>query len=428
MASGEGTRESLPWGRLVRNRDFVLFWTGVVLSQIGTRATVAASLYQVYDLTGSIAATGLVGGAQAVALVTLSPLGGVFADRWDRRRLLQATQALAMVVAFGIAALSLTGAVQAWHVIVSVLVTTAAATFDQPCRQALIPALVPRDVLPAAIAMLTPSREVAVLVGPALGGLLIAIDGPGLVYLLDGITYAVLVVALALLRIPAAGRKGGAAVATVWVAMAEGARYVRRRPIIWSLCGLDLVLTVFGAYRVLLPAFADRLDIGPTGYGLLSAAPSLGALLATYGIVRIVTKSRRLGRVLLVTTAAYGVTAMLFAQFSVLAAVLVLALLLGVFDATATTIRHTAVQLETPDDLRGRVQSLYQITSRGGPALGDVVIGAAASVVGPVTALTAGAALPVLAGLALLTRPNVVRDYAGLERDREESVQEKGRV
>ena len=97
-----------------------------------------------------------------------------------------------------------------------------------------------------------------------------------------------------------------------------------------------------------------------------------------------------------------------------LAAVLVLALLLGVFDATATTIRHTAVQLETPDELRGRVQSLYQITSRGGPALGDVVIGAAASVVGPVTALTAGAALPVLAGLALLTRPNVVRDYRGI--------------
>jgi MFS family permease len=322
-----------------------------------------------------------------------------------------------MVVAFGIAALSLTGAVQAWHVIGSVLVTTAAATFDQPCRQALIPALVPRDVLPAAIAMLTPSREVAVLVGPALGGLLIAVDGPGLVYLLDGFTYLFLVAALALIRIPPEGRTGSAAVATVWVAMAEGARYVRRRPIIWSLCGLDLVLTVFGAYRVLLPAFADRLDIGPTGYGVLSAAPSLGALLATYGIVRIVTKSRRLGRVLLVTTVAYGLTAMLFAQFSVLAAVLVLALLLGVFDATATTIRHTAVQLETPDELRGRVQSLYQITSRGGPALGDVVIGAAAAVVGPVTALTAGAALPVLAGLALLTRPNIVRDYRGLERE-----------
>src|SRR5690606_30164808 len=130
----------MDWARLLHNRDFLLFWSGVVLSQVGTRATVAASLWQVYDLTGSIATTGLVGGAQAVALVVLSPLGGVLADRWDRRGLLQASQAVAMIVALAMAAVSLTGVVQAWHVIGGVLVTTAAATFDQPCRQALVPA------------------------------------------------------------------------------------------------------------------------------------------------------------------------------------------------------------------------------------------------------------------------------------------------
>jgi MFS family permease len=404
----------MPWGRLLRNRDFLLFWSGVVLSQIGSRATVAASLYQVYALTGSIATTGLVGGAQAVALVTLSPIGGVLADRWDRRRLLQASQGVAMLAAFGMAAVTLSGAVQPWHVLAGVLVTTAAATFDQPCRQALVPALVPRDVLPAAIALLNPSRELAVLTGPALGGLLIAVDGPGLVYLLDGITYAVLIGVLAAVRVPPLRRAADAPPPSVRAEMAEGARYVRRRPLILSLCGLDLVLTVFGAYRVLLPAFSERLDIGPTGYGLLSAAPSLGALLATYGIVRLVTRSRRLGRVLLVSTIGYGLVAVGFAQVSLVAGVLLLALLLGAFDATATTIRHAAVQLETPDELRGRVQSLYQITSRGGPALGDVVIGAAAGLVGPVAALTGGAAVPVLVGLVLLTRPNVVREYAGI--------------
>jgi MFS family permease len=402
----------MDWARLLHNRDFLLFWSGVVLSQIGTRATVAASLWQVYDLTGSIAMTGLVGGAQAVALVVLSPLGGVLADRWDRRRLLQASQAVAMLVALAMAAVSLTGVAQAWHVIAGVLVTTAAATFDQPCRQALVPALVPRDALPAAIALLNPSREVAVLVGPAIGGLLIAVNGPGLVYLLDGISYAALVGVLAAVRVPPLLRAEGPR--SIRADMAEGIRYVRRRPIIWSLCGLDLVLTVFGAYRVLLPAFADRLDIGPAGYGFLSAAPSLGALLATYGIVRLVSRSRRLGRALLASTIAYGVVAIAFAQVSLLAAVLLFALLLGVFDATATTIRHAAVQLETPDELRGRVQSLYQITSRGGPALGDVVIGVAAGLAGPITALTAGAAVPVLAALVLLARPNVVRDYAGI--------------
>lgn len=402
------------WSRLFRNRDFLLFWSGVVLSQIGTRATVAACLWQVYDLTGSIAATGLIGAAQVVALVTLSPIGGVLADRWDRRRLLQATQAAALVAAAGMAAVTLTGAVQAWHVVAGTLVTTAAATFDQPCRQAIVPALVPREVLPAAIALLNPSREVAVLVGPAVGGLLIALDGPGLVYLLDAVSYLALIGVLVVVRVPPLHRSPDDAPRSMRTEMAEGARYMRQRPLIWSLCGLDLVLSVFGAYRVLLPALSERLDIGPAGYGLLAAAPSLGALLATYGIVRLVSRSRRLGRALLVATVAYGLTAIGFAQFSWLAAVLVLALLLGAFDATATTIRHAAVQLETPDALRGRVQSLYQISSRGGPALGDVVIGVAAGALGPVVALTAGAALPVLVGLALFTRPNPVRDYSGI--------------
>jgi MFS family permease len=402
------------WSRLLHNRDFLLFWSGVVVSQIGTRATVAACLWQVYELTGSIAATGLVGAAQAVALVSLSPIGGVLADRWDRRRLLQATQAAAMLAAFAMAAVTLAGVVQAWQVIAGTLVTTAAATFDQPCRQALVPALVPREVLPAAIALLNPSREVAVLTGPAIGGLLIAVDGPGLVYLFDGMSYLALIGVLVAVRVPPLHRSPDDPPRSMRAEMAEGARYMRRRPLIWSLCGLDLVLTVFGAYRVLLPAFSDRLGIGPAGYGLLSAAPSLGALLATYGIVQLVSRSRRLGRALLLSTVGYGLVAIAFAQFSVVAAVLACALLLGVFDATATTIRHAAVQLETPDALRGRVQSLYQITSRGGPALGDVVIGVAAGVLGPVVALTAGAAVPVLAGLALFTRPNPVRDYSGI--------------
>jgi MFS family permease len=163
---------------VLRNRDFNLYWVGVVFSQIGTRGTVAANLYQVYQLTGSVTRTGLVGAGQAVALLVLSPLGGVFADRWDRRRLLQCSQALAMVVAGGLAVLTLTDHIAAWQVLVSVVLTTAAATFDQPARQALIPALVPRTQLPQAFALLNPSREIAVLLGPALAGVRSASRGP----------------------------------------------------------------------------------------------------------------------------------------------------------------------------------------------------------------------------------------------------------
>jgi MFS family permease len=398
---------------VLRNRDFDLYWSGVVLSQIGTRGAVAANLYQVYDLTGSVALTGMVGAAQAVALLLLSPLGGAYADRLDRRRLLQVAQTVSLVVALVLAVLTFTGDVEAWHVIVSALLATAAATFDQPARQALIPALVPRQQLPQAIALLNPSRELAVLVGPALAGLLIAWAGPGAVYVLDAATYAVLVAVLAAIRVQGIARGGGAR-SSVLSSIGEGARYVIHRPLIWKLMTLDLTATVFGAYRVVLPALAvDVLAVGPTGYGLLSSAPSAGALLATYSVFRVVDRSRRQGRVLLVSTGLYGLTAIAFAQAPLFWLMLSLGLLLGASDAMATTIRHAAVQIETPDYIRGRVQAFYQMSSRGGPAIGDVVVGGFAGLVGPVLALTLGGLGPVLVAIGFLARPNVVRDYTG---------------
>lgn len=395
---------------VLRNRDFDLYWSGVVLSQIGTRATVAANFYQVYDLTGSVLQTGLVGAGQAVALLLLSPLGGAYADRLDRRRLLQWAQTVSLLVAGALAVLTLTGQARAWHVVLSALLTTAAATFDQPARQAIIPAMVPKGQLPQAIALLNPSREIAVLLGPALAGVLIAVGGPGLVYVLDVVTYAVLIAVLAVLRVPPLVQTGPPR--SVFGSIAEGARYVVHRPLITRLMALDLSATVLAAYRVLLPALAlDVLQVGPTGYGLLSSAPSAGALLATYTIFRTVERSARLGRVVLVSTALYGLAAVLLAQSRLFPLALLAALLLGAFDAMATTIRHAAVQVDTPDEIRGRVTAFYQMSSRGGPALGDVVMGAFAAVVGPVTALTVGGFGPLLVAVALLTRPNVVREY-----------------
>jgi MFS family permease len=395
---------------VLRNRDFTLYWSGVVLSQIGTRGTVAANFYHVYDLTGSLLQTGLLGAGQAVALLLLSPIGGAYADRLDRRRLLQWAQALSLVVALVLAVLTLSGKVEAWHVILSVLLTTAAATFDQPARQAIIPAMVPKRQLASAIALLNPSRELAILIGPALAGLLIALGGPGLMYVVDVVTYAVLIVVLALLRVPPLVQLGPPR--SVFGSIADGARYVVHRPLITRLMALDLSATVFSAYRVLLPALAvDVLEVGPTGYGLLSSAPSAGALLATYTVFRTVERSGRLGRILLVSNGCYGVAVLLLAQSRWFAMAIVAALLLGAFDAMATTIRHAAVQVDTPDEIRGRVTAFYQMSSRGGPAVGDVVVGSLAAAVGPVAALTLGALTPILVAAGFLSRRNVVRDY-----------------
>ena len=395
---------------VLRNRDFNLYWSGVVLSQIGTRGTVAANFYQVYVLTGSVLQTGLVGAGQAVALLFLSPIGGAYADRLDRRKLLQCAQAVSLVVALVLAVLTFNGQAQAWHVILSVVLTTAAATFDQPARQAIIPAMVPRNQLAQAIALLNPSRELAILIGPALAGLLMALGGPGLMYVFDVVTYAVLIVVLGVLRVPPLVKEGPPR--SVFGSIADGAKYVAHRPLITRLMGLDLSATLFSAYRVLMPAIAvDLLEVGPTGYGLLSAAPSAGALLVTYSVFRVIDRSGRLGKVLLVSTALYGIAAMLLAQSRAFPLALVAAMLLGAFDAMATTIRHAAVQVDTPDEIRGRVTAFYQMFSRGGPALGDVVVGAFASVVGPVVALTVGGLGPIIVALSFLSRPNVVRDY-----------------
>ena len=395
---------------VLRNRDFNLYWSGVVLSQIGTRGTVAANFYQVYVLTGSVLQTGLVGAGQAVALLLLSPLGGAYADRLDRRKLLQCAQAVSLVVALVLAVLTFNGQAQAWHVILSVLLTTAAATFDQPARMAIIPAMVPKNQLAQAIALLNPSRELAILIGPALAGLLIALGGPGLMYAFDVVTYAVLIVVLGVLRVPPLVKDGPPR--SVFGSIADGAKYVAHRPLITRLMGLDLSATLFSAYRVLMPAIAvDLLEVGPTGYGLLSAAPSAGALLVTYSVFRVIDRSGRLGKVLLVSTGLYGIAAMLLAQSRAFPLALVAAMLLGAFDAMATTIRHAAVQVDTPDEIRGRVTAFYQMSSRGGPALGDVVVGAFASVVGPVVALTVGGLGPIIVALSFLSRPNVVRDY-----------------
>lgn len=404
----------MPVNDLLANRSFLGYLTGVVLSQIGTRGAMAASLYQVYELTGSLRVTGLVGAAGGVAIVTLSPVGGALADRMDRRRLLQFAQGVGGLVALVLAMLTLTDHVEAWHVVLASMLSMGASTFDNPTRNALIGSMVPRRQLPQAFALVNPAKEVAVLVGPGLAGVLIALGGPGLAHAVDGATYAAMIVILHFVRAPAdhVGRDHE----SILPAIVEGARYVARQPIIMLLMSLDLSAMVFGAYRVLLPAVAlDVLHVGPTGYGVLAAAPSAGALLTTYSIVRVLARSRRLGRILLLATGGFALADILLAQSRWFTVSVIAALGLGVADALATSIRHAAVQIETPDELRGRVSSIYQVSSRGGPAVGDAFMGGFAGLLGTSVALTLGASVTLTYVIVMLARPNRVRSYAGPE-------------
>ena len=226
-----------------------------------------------------------------------------------------------------------------------------------------------------------------------------------------------LVVILQVLRV---SRLEGAGTHTLGLASASprARSSSKGRKIIWMLMSLDLSATLFGAYRVVLPALcATVFHVGPQGYGVLSAAPSAGALLATYTVFRVVDRTQRLGRVLLVSTVLYGLGECRAGAGAHLRDRRGRRrCLIGAFDAMATTIRHAAVQLETPDELRGRVSAIYQMSSRGGPALGDTLVGAVAGVLGPVTALTLGGALAALYAGVFIVRPNPVRAYQGVAR------------
>ena len=400
---------------LLRHRDFNLYWTGVVLSEVGTRGTFAAVLYHVYLLTGSSLQVGLVGLAQAVALLVVSPLGGAIADRLDRRRLLQSAQCLSLLASLVLAVLTLLDAVDIWHIILVVLVNTAAGSFERPARDALIPALVPRSQLVQAFALLNPSREVAILLGPAVAGVLMAVWGPAAMYVLDVVSYAVIIGVLFLVRVPPLPSEGTRP--NLWSSIGEGVRFVRSRPIILQLMALDLSAMVFGAYRVLLPALATEvLMVGAGGYGLLGAAPSAGALLGSVAVFRLV-RTARSGRIVLGGTAGYGLMAIALVWAGALPgpwafpAAVVAATGLGLFDAAATTVRHAAVQLETPDAIRGRVSSLYQMSSRGGPALGNLNVGWLAGLIGPVAALSLGGLVPVVVAGGLVVLGGRIRDY-----------------
>lgn len=349
---------------LLRHREFNLYWVGVALSQIGVRGTTAVNLFHVYDLTGSTALVGVVGLVQGIAVVVLSPLGGAYADRVDRRRLLQVTQVVSLLASLALAVLSLGGAIVVWHIYVAVLVNTAASTFDHPTRTALIPALVPRALLPQAFALVNPTRELAILIGPALGGLLLALRGPAAMYLFDAATYVLLIAVLARLRVPPLD-VAEAKATPVLRSMREGASYLRRRPLIGQLISLDLSTTLLAGWRVILPALAvDILGAGEVAYGLLAAAPSAGALLGTAAILPLVLRAPA-GPLVLAGTGAYGLACIALARAPSLNLALLAGLGIGAMDALASAIRQAAVQLETPDAMRGRVTSLVQVASRG---------------------------------------------------------------
>lgn len=383
------------------DREFRLLYVGQVISGTGNLATRLALPYQIYVLTGSTLALALLALVQLVPMVVIGLLGGALADAFDRRRLLILTNIGMAGSTTLLVALALLPEPPVPLLFVAAFLVASFSSLDQPARISAVPRLVPPERLPAAITLNQLGIQASTIFGPAAAGILLATVGPLGVYVVDLATFsAAFVMLIAMKPIPHLGSFVRPGLRMV----REGFAFVNRKRILLSLFVVDLDAMIFGMPTALFPVLAlDVFMAGPAGVGMLGAAPAVGALLATVfsGWVKGV---RRAGVGVITVVAVWGVAITLFglSTFSFAIALAFLALA-GAADVLSAVFRATILQLETPDELRGRVSAIHVMVVRSGPRLGDMGMATVASIAGAQVAVVAGGLL-VLGGLAVVTR------------------------
>ena len=377
-------------------------WLGQVVSLVGTQMRIVAVSFQIFELTGSSVAVGLLGLIEVVPSIGFSIVGGTVADRVDRRKVMAVAQVGLMLTSILLAVLSFAGGITVlWIYAISAL-ASAVQSFDRPARTSMTPHLVRPGLIPAALALRQVVFQVTQIVGPLIGGVLIAtLSGDvGWVYALDAVSFTAALIAL----------RWVPSIEVVAVhespirAMKEGLRYAARTPLILSILLIDLIAMVFGMPRAVFPELADETYAAGAGIlGLLYAAPSVGALIAAL-TTGWVGRIRRQGRAVVVAVSVWGlaITAAGVVVTS-LPLVLVLLAVAGAADVISAVFRGTMLTLSTPDELRGRVSSINLMVVTGGPRLGDFEAGLLAGAIGPQGSVIAGG-IACLAGTAILAR------------------------
>lgn len=393
------------------------------VSQFGTQIQRQAVAWHLYVLTKSPLHLGLLGLFRVLPVFLLALGAGVIADSRDRRRLMLVTQSLMALTSVLLAGLTLTGHDSVAAIYALTFVAGCANTFDGPARHALIPNLVPRTELAGALSLNITTWQVASVLGPSLGGILIAIHLPhlgprvpplksGLVlaYAIDALSFLAVIGSLAAMRHRAPAPPGGR---VSLAAVGEGLRFLRGQPIILWLMVLDFLGTFLGGATLLMPIFANEvLGIGPSGLGLLNSAPPLGAVLAAL-ILSWSPEIKARGPAVLVSVLAYGLAMAGFGLSRHVAWSLFFLACSGAADTVSTVIRQTVRQLLTPDELRGRMTSINMIFFMGGPQLGEVEAGLVAKWVGaPLSVTLGGLGCALCAVLVALIAPRIRRHRA----------------
>ena len=373
------------------SREFRLLWSGSVVSAIGSQFARVGLYVQVYALTGSPAAVGLLGVSGLIGSFGGVLVGSAFIDRHDRRVTLIWTELAAVGVSGVLFAGALAGDPPLWLLHAANAATWFLAAIHGPARQAAIPRLLAEDEVPAAVALNQAGWQVSSIAGPAFAGVLIGTAGTAAAYGVDAASYVIGFVAAVLLRpLPPDTVQTQRGVA----AISEGFRYLKNHRLLQSTFAIDLVAMIFGSPQALFPVIAaQQLHRGPEAVGLLFAAPAAGALVLTL-VSGPLTTLHRQGRAVVWAVVAWGAAIAGFglAGANLIAALVFLALA-GAADVVSAIFRSTILQVTVPDHLRGRLGAVFFIVVTGGPKLGDVEAGlVAAAFSAPVSVITGGVA------------------------------------
>jgi MFS family permease len=380
----------------LRHRNYRLIWIGLLASMTGSTMQNAALLWHVSLLVPPERkglALGLVGLVKVVPIIFFSMVSGVVADAWNRRRLMLFTQTGSAIVAASLALVAYSGSSTVWPVYALAALSAAVATFDLPARQALVPMLVPREHLPNAISLNTIMFQTASVIGPSLGGVLIAASSVAWAYAVNALSFAFVIVALLMMRdVPERQpSEAGSRDDVSWHAALQGLQFVFRQPLIRSTMLLDFFATFFSSATALLPIFAqDILKVGPEGYGWLYAAPAFGAVATSAAMIPYTARIERRGPVLLWAIAVFGLATVVFGVSRWFWLTFACLAVTGAADTISIIIRNIVRQLETPDRLRGRMIGVNMVFFIGGPQLGEFEAGAVANWLGATFSVVSG--------------------------------------
>ncbi|MBF6614610.1 MAG: MFS transporter [Chloroflexi bacterium] len=385
----------------LRQRNYRLYWFGQMISFMGTTMQTIGQVWLVLVLTHSAWQLGLVGALQALPILLFSLFGGVFADRWPKRRVLLLTQAVSMIQAFLLWVLIATGTIQLWHLYILAMLLGLTNSLGRPASRAFVVELVGREDLPNAVALNSSLSTLARIVGPALGGIVIAASGVTMLFLLNALSFLPVIAGLALikshelhaqvLRPRSAGERQN-----TWQSLREGVDYVWKTPaVLLVILVVGLVLLFGSNFNVVLPLFAtDVLHVGATGFGFLSAATGAGALLSALWLAW--SNQQPTIRRVLIGMLIFGVLETVFALSHIYLLSLVLIASVGFTEEAFAMQAITVLQTVAPDHLSGRVMSVQVLFFDGSLPLGYLLMGWLSGLFGAPIAMLIGALLCLL--------------------------------